>query len=103
MIPVRKPEIAPNWTDVVRKIRRGDDAGVADCCRAVTEAAHPSLRRALDPESVDDRLHEIVVIVLEAIRDGHLRDPNRIMGFVRTVTQRLVVAHIRSAVYQRRR
>ena len=44
-----------------------------------------------------------LVIVLGAIRRGELRDPHRLMGFVRTVARRQVAAHIRNAVFQRNR
>jgi RNA polymerase sigma factor (sigma-70 family) len=74
-----------------------------DLYGALSEGARPRLLRFVDPQSVDDRLHEIWLIVLEAIRSGELREPGRLMGFVQTVTRRRVAAHIRSAVLRRRR
>ncbi len=91
-----------HWADVVAKIRSGDDAGMQDLYVALSEGSYAGLIRNVDVQSVEDRLHEILVIVIEAIRGGELRDPRRLMGFVRTVTRRRVAAHIRSAVFQRR-
>jgi RNA polymerase sigma factor (sigma-70 family) len=59
------------------------------------------LSRVVRSEEIEDRLHEVMVIVLEAIRCGELQAPERLPGFVRTVTRRRIVAHIRSQVFQR--
>jgi DNA-directed RNA polymerase specialized sigma24 family protein len=52
---------------------------------------------------VDDYVQEVLIIVLGAIRTGELRDPQCLMGFVRTVTRRQVAVHIRGAILSRRR
>jgi DNA-directed RNA polymerase specialized sigma24 family protein len=57
----------------------------------------------LDSQSAQDRLHEILVIALAAIRRGELHEPVRLMGFVRTLARRQVAAHIRQAIFSRRR
>lgn len=59
--------------------------------------------RRLNPQFAEDQLHEVMVIVIEAIRGGELRDPDRLMGFVWTVARRRAVAYIRGASTQRRR
>jgi RNA polymerase sigma-70 factor, ECF subfamily len=41
--------------------------------------------------------------VVKAIRQGELREPERLMGFVRTVVRRQVAGHIERAVSNRRR
>jgi RNA polymerase sigma-70 factor (ECF subfamily) len=91
------------WAAMVGKIREGDDASVVDLYAAVSDEARAQLFRRIEPQSVDDRLHEIQLIVLEAVRSGELRDPERLMGFVRTVIRRRVAAHIRGAILHRRR
>ena len=95
-------EAFAHWAEVVGKIRNGDQGGVEDLYAALSEGARLRLFRHVDPQSVDDRLHEILVIVLEAIRSGELRDPGRLMGFVQTVTRRRVAAHIRGVIQRRR-
>ena len=39
-------------------------------------------------DDVDDRLHDLFVILVETIRRGEVREPERFMGFVRTVLNR---------------
>lgn len=97
------PDPFTHWAEVVSRIRGGDEAGVEDLYSALSEGVCTRLFRNVDPQSIEDRLHEILVIVLEAIRGGEVRDPQRLMGFVRTVTRRQVAAHIRSAISERRR
>jgi RNA polymerase sigma factor (sigma-70 family) len=42
------------------------------------------------------------VVVVQAIRRGELREPERLMGFVRTIVRRQVAAHIEKVVQSRR-
>jgi DNA-directed RNA polymerase specialized sigma24 family protein len=44
----------------------------------------------LGPQDLDDRVHDTFLIVVQAISKGDLREPERLMGFVRTVVRRLV-------------
>jgi RNA polymerase sigma-70 factor (ECF subfamily) len=60
------------------------------------------LCRQLGPQDLDDRLHDTFLIVVNAVRRGDLREPERLMGFVRTVVHRQVAAYIEQAVHQRR-
>ena len=96
-------DVYANWADLVGRVRRGEASGAEDLYRTVSGNATARLRRNVDPHLVEDRLHDIVVTVLEAIQEGVLREPERLMGFVRTVTQRQVAAHIRSNMASRRR
>jgi RNA polymerase sigma-70 factor (ECF subfamily) len=61
------------------------------------------LCRQLGSQDLDDRVHEAFLIITQAIRRGELREPERLMGFVRTVVRRQVAAQIQSVVEQRRR
>ena len=47
---------------------------------------------------LDDKVHDTFLVVVQAIRRGELRDPQRLMGFVRTVVRRQVAAHIDKVV-----
>jgi len=103
MISETAVELYANCADLVCRVRRGDESGAEDLYHTVTGNARARLRRNVDPHLVEDGLHDIVVTVLEAIQVGALREPERLMGFVRTVTQRQVAAHIRSNMARRRR
>jgi RNA polymerase sigma-70 factor (ECF subfamily) len=60
------------------------------------------LCRQLGPQDLDDKVHDTFLIVVQAIRKGELREPERLMGFVRTVVRRQVAAQIDRAVQSRR-
>jgi RNA polymerase sigma-70 factor (ECF subfamily) len=60
------------------------------------------LCRQLGPQELDDKVHDTFLIVVQAIRKGDLREPERLMGFVRTVARRQVAAHIDQAAQRRR-
>jgi DNA-directed RNA polymerase specialized sigma24 family protein len=46
-------------------------------------------------------LHDSFLIVVQAIQRGELREPERLMGFVRTIVRRQVAAHIETVVQER--
>jgi RNA polymerase sigma-70 factor, ECF subfamily len=60
------------------------------------------LIRNLGAEDVEDKVHDCFLIVAQAIRRGDLREPERLMGFVRTVVKRQIAQHIETAVSRRR-
>jgi RNA polymerase sigma-70 factor (ECF subfamily) len=60
------------------------------------------LYRQLGPQDLDDKVHDVFVIITQAICNGDLREPERLMGYVHTVVRRQVASHIDRAVYQRR-
>jgi RNA polymerase sigma-70 factor (ECF subfamily) len=104
---IESAQIPAYWEEVVEKIQCGGESGLREGMEelyaALTDGVRARLVRCIETQSVEDRLHEILMIVLEAIRRGELREPGRLMGFVKTVTRRRVVAHIRTASFQRRR
>jgi RNA polymerase sigma-70 factor (ECF subfamily) len=91
------------WPAVVARVKSGDPTGVEDLYAALTKLAGANLLRVVGPQCCQDSLHEIIVIVLEAIQNSELREPERLLGFMRTVARRHMVAHIRGAIHQRER
>jgi RNA polymerase sigma factor (sigma-70 family) len=77
-----------DWKAVVERIREGDPAGEEALYRNLAGGARLFLQRRLGSHEVDDRVHDVFVIVVETIRRGELREPERLMGFVRTVLHR---------------
>jgi RNA polymerase sigma factor (sigma-70 family) len=51
---------------------------------------------------LEDRVHDTFLIVIQAIRRGDLREPERLMGFIRTVVRRQISSYIEQAVSRRR-
>jgi RNA polymerase sigma-70 factor (ECF subfamily) len=90
----------PDWTGVVGRILHQDGSGMADLYTAIAGSAPAALGPS---ETLEDEIHEILVVVVETIRRGELREPARLMGFVRTVARRHAVALIRGKIAHRRR
>jgi RNA polymerase sigma-70 factor (ECF subfamily) len=91
-----------NWTTLVERIKLGEQSGMEELYRLFSKGIRYYLCRQLGPQELDDKVHDTFLIVVQAIRRGDLREPERLMGFVRTVVRRQVAAHIDQAVHSRR-
>jgi RNA polymerase sigma-70 factor (ECF subfamily) len=91
-----------NWTELVDRIKRGDESGMEALYRVFARGIRFFLCRQLGPQELDDKVHDTFLIVVQAIRRGDLREPERLMGFVRTIVRRQVAAYIDNAVQTRR-
>jgi RNA polymerase sigma-70 factor (ECF subfamily) len=96
------PPPAPDWPELVARIRAGDQRAMEELYALFSKGIRFYLCRQLGPQELDDKVHDTFLIVVQAIRNGELREPERLMGFVRTVVRRQVVAHIDSAIQSRR-
>lgn len=97
------PEPEVDWSNVVDLIQRGDPAGEETLYRTLLSGARLFLRRRLGSEDVDDRVHDVFLIVVETIRRGELQHPERLMGFVRTVLYRQLNLEIGQVIRRRER
>ena len=97
-----QPFDLPDWAATVDRIRAGDPIAMTELYTVFTRGIRYLLLRSLGVEEVDDRVHDCFVIVAEAIRSGELRDPARLMGYVRTVVRRHIAASIEDAISRRR-
>src|SRR5260370_41685713 len=91
-----------NWLALVESIQRGERSGMEELYRVFSRGVRFYLCRQLGPQDLDDKVHDTFVIVLQAITKGELREPERLMGFVRTVVRRQVAAQIDRAVQNRK-
>ena len=92
----------PSWSLLVERIRAGDPAGMEQLYSVFVKGVRFFLWRQLGPQDLDDKVHDVFLIVTQSIQRGELREPDRLMGYVRTVVRRQVAAHIDSAVHARR-
>jgi len=92
----------PSWSRLVDRIQAGDPAGMEQLYAVFVKGVRFFLWRQLGPQDLDDKVHDVFLIITQSIRRGELRDPERLMGYVRTVVRRQVAAHIDSAVNARR-
>lgn len=100
--PEATSESSMDWTRMVEAIRAGDANAMQELYQAFGKGIRIYLCRQLGMQDVDDKVHDTFLIVVQAIRNGELREPDRIMGFVRTVARRLVAGHIDHVVHRRR-
>jgi RNA polymerase sigma-70 factor (ECF subfamily) len=103
--PVRLPDPlmdAVNLPDLVQRIYAGEESGMEDLYRLFARGIRYYLCRQLGHQELDDKVHDTFVIVVQAIQRGDVREPDRLMGFVRTVVRRQVAAHIDNAIHSRR-
>ena len=91
-----------DWISLVDKIRGGDAAAMEELYHLFYRGVRFYLCRQLGIQELEDKIHDTFVIVVQAIRRGELREPERLMGYVRTVVRRQVAAHIDEAVHNRR-
>jgi RNA polymerase sigma factor (sigma-70 family) len=96
-------EIAgPLWSYVVQRIQHGDQEAMAELYSAFGRGVRFLLARKLGPQDVEDQVHDTFIIVLHAIKTGQVRQPERLMSFVRTVVRRQIAEGIGTLVQARR-
>lgn len=91
-----------DWNLLVEQVKSGEDAGMEQLYKLFSRGIRYYLCRQLGPQELEDKVHDTFLIVVNAIRRGDLREPERLMGFVRTVVRRQVAAYIEEAVHSRR-
>jgi RNA polymerase sigma-70 factor (ECF subfamily) len=87
---------------LVERIHSGQTDGMEELYLLFSKGIRFYLCRQLGPQEFDDKVHDTFVLVVHAIRRGDLREPQRLMGFVRTIVRRQVAAHIDRVVHIRR-
>ena len=111
----------PDWVGLVERVRSCDEETVLqledisqgrvrsqniDAMEELYQLFSRGIRfhlcRQIGPQDLDDKVHDTFLIVVQAILRGELREPERLMGFVRTIVRRQVAAHIDRAVHNRR-
>jgi RNA polymerase sigma-70 factor (ECF subfamily) len=94
-------EAEVDWSNVVSLIQRGDPAGEETLYETLRRGARRFLQRRLGTQDVDDRVHDIFLIVTGTIRRGGLQHPERLMAFVRTVLYRQLNVAIGDVIQRR--
>jgi RNA polymerase sigma-70 factor, ECF subfamily len=101
-VPQEGAPITSDWPQLVARIRRGDPSAMEEMYQMFSTGIRFLLYRQLGPVDLDDKVHDVFVIITEAICSGELREPERLMGYVHTVVRRQVASHIGRAVNLRR-
>jgi len=95
-------DVNAGWVELVERIRLEKTDGMEELYQLFSRGIRFYLCRQLGPQELDDKVHDTFVVVVQAIRRGELREPERLMGFVRTIVRRQVAAHIDKVVHNRR-
>ncbi len=91
-----------NLPEIVGMVRSGDAAGLERLYAVFARGVRFYLWRQLGPQDLDDKVHDTFLLVVQAIQRDELRDPERLMGYVRTIVRRQVAAHIDRVVQNRK-
>jgi RNA polymerase sigma factor (sigma-70 family) len=91
-----------DWSALVKRVQGGDPDGMEALYGVFARGVRYYLCRQLGLQELDDKVHDVFLIVVNAIRRGEVREPERLMGFVRTVVRRQIAAHIDRAVQKRK-
>jgi RNA polymerase sigma factor (sigma-70 family) len=92
----------PPWSGMVEQIRNGDPSALEQMYRIFSTGIRFYLCRQLGPQDLDDKVHDVFLIIVQSIQKGELREPERLMGYVRTIVRRQVAAQIDDNVKARR-
>jgi len=92
---------AIDWKAVVDLIERGDPSGEQILYSTLMSGARFFLQRHLGVQDVEDEVHELFVTLVEAIRRREIEQPERLMGFVRTLLHRQLTRGIRTTIRKR--
>jgi RNA polymerase sigma-70 factor, ECF subfamily len=99
-VEVVSPE--SSWSRLVDLVRAGNPAGMEELYAVFAKGIRFFLWRQIGTQDLDDKVHDVFLIITQSIQRGELREPERLMGYVRTIVRRQVAAHIESAVRARR-
>lgn len=97
-----EPPVSVRWTPLVEGAREGDSAAIEELYRLLARGIRFFLCRHLGPQELDDRVHDTFLMIVRSIQNGGLREPERLMGFVRTIVRRQIAAYIEESVLARR-
>src|ERR1700716_66390 len=80
--------------DLVARVQARDEQAAAELYRALQKAFGHYFVKHLGMNHVEDKLHDLFLIVYDAIHKCTLRDPARVLGFAFTAARRLCNAQI---------
>lgn len=73
---------------VLRRVQEGDEAASTLLYERISVGLRAFLYRKVPAGFVEDCLHNVFSITLKALREGKMREPQRLPGFILTVARR---------------
>ena len=82
-------------------VRTGGEAAEAELCRRFTPRIRLyGLRHLRNPQAAEDLTQQVLITMLEAVRSGKLRDPEKLVSFV-LGTCRMTILNLRRGVQRK--
>ena len=91
----------PSWPELVDRLKSGQASAMEELYHVFVKGVRFYLYRQIGPQDLDDHIHDLFLVVTQSILKGELREPERLMGYVRTVVRRQVAAQIDESVHAR--
>jgi RNA polymerase sigma-70 factor (ECF subfamily) len=89
--------------DFVRHIRNGEKSAEADLVREFSPAVTAMLHaRTRDPEAVADLVQDVMIAVIQALRAGDVREPDKLPAYIRGVTRNIANSWLRDHIRRSR-
>jgi RNA polymerase sigma-70 factor (ECF subfamily) len=93
---VAKPDKETDWLEWMRRIMAGDADAEAELVRRYNGGITVIIGRIVQDESAtEDLSQDTFTLVLEKIRDGEVREPERLSGFICGVARNLAIEYVR--------
>lgn len=86
-------EILPSFAEVVENVQNGNPEGLDQLYR-VFRILSGSLRRQIGHQEFEDRVHDMFIVVVEAIREGKLREPGALPSYIHGIARLTTCSHI---------
>lgn len=96
------PDSSSRFVELVDQVKRGHPSGLEELYNLAKNFTF-FLMRQLGEEDLLDRVHDIFLTVAQAIRADKLRDPERLIPFLTTVTRFYTYDQIERRMFSRKR
>lgn len=87
MTPCFSPHDSPDWDSIVRLVACGDSAACENLYVQFS-SYRCFFGRSVERSDADDLFHELIIDVVTQIKNGLLREPARLAGYVRVIAIR---------------
>ena len=92
-----------NLERLVQQIHAGNPLAVEELYEIINSGVRFKLLSEVAFHEVNDRTHNILLIVLQAIQTNRIRNSGALLSYIQTVTNRQISSHIREMVEARKR
>lgn len=89
------------WAQLVDGISKRQPEAIEELYSRFSRGIRLLIARQLGQQDLDDHVHDVFLITMDAIQNGELRNPDCLPGFVATVTRRRIANQINKNVWKR--